>query len=175
MSILKDITNIDYNKMSALCEFTKIINEAIKTAVKKLGYNFESDACKLEYWNNEKNICYGAFFPNGASGTELKFWVGLHWDKDAPEQVKIVFYVYVPVNMLFMRQKIVAQLKSAENSDKSNSKCYKPSLHDKQAVELKEEYMTDILKPKAENSELKSTLTSFILEVLKDLEKLLPA
>jgi hypothetical protein len=153
----------DYKAVEALCDFSEVMEKAINKACKDRGFNFGGGQHVLEYWDKKADgsVCYGIFFPDGAGETELRFWVGLHWDKKNKKgSCSIVFNVYIPVNLLFLRPKIAKLLKEgAKDSDyydiPSGVEC---------ALVLKEQHISD--------NELEAKLTGFIADAWGIVEKL---
>jgi len=174
MSTLSNINNISFQDIYALCEFSITLQKSIKKAVKKTRYEFESEKSVLEFWDKptDNSIAYGSFFPKNAGDTEIKYWTGLHWRNNNKEEgkisdkFKIVFYVYIPVNMTFVRSSIKAKFKSKGNF-------YEPyHFYNKHSVALQDQHMKKILASSATEDDLKDMLVSFIKEVLEILENL---
>jgi hypothetical protein len=176
MSILSEISRLNYQKLEALCDFSKVLKKAIKAAIKKAKHQFEAERSVLEYWDKEADgsITYGSFFPKAAGDTEIKYWAGLHWTKNKsddtiPIPYRIIFYVYIPVNMLFMCPKIASQLKNGA----INSQYYDIYPCAEYTVVLKDQFMNMLNCHNTTAPVTINILTKFITEVLKDLENTL--
>jgi len=175
MSTLSNIKNISFQDINALCKFSITLQESIKEAIKKTRHEFESERSVLEFWDKptDNSIVYGSFFPKNAGDTEIKYWTGLHWrnnnnkeEEKTSNKFKIVFYIYIPVNMTFVRPSIEAKLNSKGNF-------YEPyHFFNKHSVALQDQYMMKILASNATDNDLKDMLVNFIKEVLEILENI---
>jgi len=167
---------LKYQNMKSLCDFSESLKKAIKRAVEQCGHQFEAEGSVLEFWDKNKdgNIAYGSFFPRTAGETELKFWVGLHWKNnyktdDVSNLYNIIFYIYIPVNLLFMCSKVTAQLEDKAKNSKYYELC--PDIN--YTVVLKDQYIKPLRLQTAKKEDLENTLSQFIMEILKDLSALL--